>query len=65
VENVVSWNHIMDYEMNYQNVKGALRVYNEVSCCAQFNLTDGPNILGRAPKSSIYGEMLICGGYPR
>ena len=34
VENVVSWNHIMDYEMNYQNVKGALRVYNEVSCCA-------------------------------
>src|ERR1700722_6129146 len=41
VENVVSWNHIMDYEMNYQNVKGALRVYNEVSCCAQFNLIDG------------------------
>jgi hypothetical protein len=41
VENVVSWNHIMDYEMNYQNVKGALKVYNEVSCCTQSNLIGG------------------------
>ena len=31
VENGVSWNHIMDYEMNYHNVKGAIKVYNEVS----------------------------------
>ena len=31
VENVVSWNHVMDYEMSCQNVKGALKVYNEVS----------------------------------
>ena len=31
VENGVSWNHIMDYEMNYQNVRGAMKVYNEVS----------------------------------
>ena len=45
VENVVSWNHIMDYEMNYQNVKGALRVYNEVSCCTQSNLVDGQILL--------------------
>lgn len=31
VENVVSWNHIMDYAMSVQDVKGALKVYNEVS----------------------------------
>lgn len=31
VENVVSWNHIMDYVMSVQDVKGALKVYNEVS----------------------------------
>lgn len=64
VENVVSWNHIMDYEMNYQNVKGALRVYNEVSCCTQSDLIDGRNILGRVTKSSGYREVLIRDGYP-
>jgi hypothetical protein len=29
--NVVSWNHVMDYAMSVQDVKGALAVYNEVS----------------------------------
>ena len=31
VENIVSWNHLMDYEMSFENPKGALKVYNEVS----------------------------------
>ena len=30
VENIVSWNHLMDYEMNFKNVKAAMKIYNEV-----------------------------------
>ena len=30
VENVVSWNHLMDYEISTGNMKAALKTYNEV-----------------------------------
>jgi hypothetical protein len=40
-ENIVSWNHVMDYEMSYENVKGALKVYNEVSGLSNGNQNDG------------------------
>jgi hypothetical protein len=63
VENVVSWNHVMDYAMSVQDVKGALRVYNEVSdlvfkltmpCHAmQCNTSPSPiSILGLARQST-------------
>ena len=48
VENVVSWNHIMDYEMSFQNVKEALKVYNEVSRLHQLQ-PDSPDIWSTDP----------------
>jgi hypothetical protein len=64
VENVVSWNHIMDYEMNFQNVKGALRVYNEVGCYFPFATWLADKYAW--PSDTVFWrqrEALICDGY--
>ena len=49
VENVVSWNHIMDYEMSFQNVKGALKVYNEVSGAGYIQSRQSPKTTSVEP----------------